>query len=128
MCWCVTMFSMQLLTLILSIQLRHLHGKHAPRIACKMYNLTVYDCSWRHLDSFPKFLQKRITVLDLSANDIVTVTSNSFHGHPELEKIALRSNYIDEIHRLAFSGLHNLTILWLLTTQLDSYRRMSSRT
>ena len=78
-------------------------------IACKIWNNTNMDCSWRALVCIPPLKYKAsLELLDLSNNKLTVLPKDAFFGLDKLQSLDVSSNSISTLHGGAFNGLHNL--------------------
>ena len=111
------------------------HSYPTGSLACKMYEMTEMDCSYRDLFEVPLLTQNSITELDLSYNHLVNITGASFEklhmllvldlgyneislmsstalkGLQSLKHLNLRYNYLVDLPKLIFADLFNLLTL-----------------
>ena len=82
-------------------------------LACKLYNSTGLDCSYRKLTTIP-FLDDNFTVtLDFSNNLLTNITSRPFTNLHSLRHLYLDNNKLNKIDDDAFYGLEHLGSLHL---------------
>ena len=94
-------------------------------IACKVWNHTNMDCSWRELDCIPQLHHKAsLESLDLSNNDLNVLPDGAFSGFIKLQILNLSYNSLGALPDNAFSELPNLLSLNLA----DSLNSVSDRT
>ena len=93
-------------------------------IACKIWNHTNMDCSYRDLECVPPIRHKAsLVLLDLS-NNRLTYTSG-LNGLNNLHSLVLSNNLITYLPDDVFSGLHNLLSLDLNSNNLLSIKNNS---
>ncbi len=81
-------------------------------LACKMWNYTSMDCSWRSLVCIPFFKHaEAIQFLDLSRNNFRILPDYAFSQVPLLLHLDLSYCDITKLVDGAFSGLHELLTL-----------------
>ena len=88
-------------------------------VACKMWNYTNMDCNSRRLACVPALPKTdSITLLDLSANSLLSIPGEAFHEFNKLKHLDLSINTISVLYDDAFSGLHELLVLKLFLNSL----------
>ena len=111
------------------------HSYPTGSLACKVYEMTKMDCSYRDLFEVPLLDQNWITeldlrhnhlmnitgapfeklhvllVLDLSSNEISSMSSTAFKGLQSLKHLNLRNNYLVDLPKHIFADLFNLLTL-----------------
>ena len=97
------------------------HDNHVTLQLCKqdILNKTA-DCSFLNLTKIPDYLVRDLRMLDLSVNDITTISNYSFSRYPLLDELDLTINYIRSIQPLGFYSLQHLRILHLNDNELMS--------
>ncbi|XP_019645623.1 PREDICTED: immunoglobulin superfamily member 10-like isoform X1 [Branchiostoma belcheri] len=80
------------------------------------------DCYGQGLTSVPQDLPTTITELDLTENQITTLSQSDFSRYRDLETIELDNNRISTINSQAFYSLSNLVTLYLSENRLTSLR------
>ncbi|XP_072022621.1 toll-like receptor 2 type-2 [Amphiura filiformis] len=89
-------------------------------VACKMWNYTNMDCSWRDLVCIPPLHHAAsIISLDLSENKLNSIADGVFHRLGKLQHLDLSSNHISVLHDGAFIGLNELLTLDLSNNKLS---------
>ena len=92
-------------------------------VACKIYNDTKIDCSWRDLVCIPPLHHKSVLeLLDLSHDKLTKLNENSFSGLNRLLTLDLSFNDISAITNGAFSGIINLRVLDLSANAISTLR------
>ena len=86
------------------------HSYPTGSLACKMYEMTKMDCSHQHLFEVPLLNQSRITLLDLSHNNLMNITGATFEILHMLFELDLVYNEISWMSSTAFKGLQSLKI------------------
>ena len=84
------------------------HNYPTGSLACKTYEMTKMDCSYRDLFEVPLLNQNWITVLDLSYNHLMNITGAPFEKLHMLLALDLSYNEISCMSSTAFKGLHSL--------------------
>ena len=80
-------------------------------IACKVWNHTNMDCSWRELDCIPLVRHKAsLKLLDMSHNNLTVLPEGAFSGFIKLKTLDLSSNGIS-VKNGMFIGLNMLQTL-----------------
>ena len=87
-------------------------------LACKAYNMTKMDCSNRNLHDVPVLDQNLTTSLDLSHNQLISITSNAPFQKLQILLLDLSYNEISKMSSTAFRGLHSLESLDLQRNRL----------
>ena len=90
-------------------------------IACKIWNYTNMDCSWRELICIPQLQNKdSLGLLDLSHNKLTVLPEDAFSGLIKLQTLNLSSNNISAINGDTFIGLNLLKTLDMSYNSLQS--------
>ena len=90
-------------------------------IACKVWNYTNMDCSWRELDCIPSLRQKAsLELLDLTRNKLAVLPKEAFSALIKLQTLNLSLNNISAINGGAFIGLNKLKTLDLTFNMMST--------
>ena len=90
-------------------------------IACKIWNYTNMDCSWRELVCIPPLRHKnKLKLLDLSNNKLSLLSQDSFCGLIKLTTLDISFNNISKINVDAFIPLTLLQTLNMSYNSLQS--------
>ena len=90
-------------------------------IACKIWNYTNMDCSWRELVCIPPLRQQvSLELLDLSNNKLTDLPRGLFSGFYNLQTLHLSGNNISAINEDVFIGLTKLHTLDLSSNFIES--------
>ena len=90
-------------------------------IACKVWNYTNMDCTWREFVCIPPLRHKvSLKLLDLSKNELTALPRGSFGGFFNLQTLRLTGNYISAINEDAFIGLNKLRNLDLSENDIEA--------
>ncbi|XP_072035544.1 toll-like receptor 8 [Amphiura filiformis] len=74
-------------------------------VACKMWNSTNMDCSWRDLVCIPPLRHAAsINSLDLKENKLTAIPDDAFRSLKKLQLLDLSHNDISTLHKGAFTG------------------------
>ena len=88
-------------------------------IACKIWNYTNMDCSWRELVCIPPLRHTEyLELLDMSHNKLSELLENSFIGFPNLLNLDLSTNNITTLNGKVFNRLNNLQTLDLSSNKM----------
>ena len=88
-------------------------------IACKIWNYTNMDCSWRELVCIPPLRHTEyLELLDTSHNKLSELLENSFSDFTNLLNLDLSANNITTLNGNAFNGLSNLQTLDLSSNEI----------
>ncbi len=81
-------------------------------VACKMWNYTNMDCTYRKLLCIPPLHHASIIQsLNLQNNNLSIVSDNVFHNLVELRHLDLENSFVSTLQDSAFNGLHQLVSL-----------------
>ena len=94
------------------------HSYPTGSLACKTYEMTKIDCSYRDLFGVPLLDQNWITELDLSHNRLMNITGAPFEKLHMLLVLDLGYNEISWMSSTAFKGLQSLILLDLRNNHL----------
>uniref|UniRef100_A0A0N5ADB9 LRRNT domain-containing protein n=1 Tax=Syphacia muris TaxID=451379 RepID=A0A0N5ADB9_9BILA len=83
-------------------------------------SLTLQRCHIQKIDLDSIEIYEDLDFLDLSGNEIRTLSSGTFHSQTKLRELRLRKNHITTLQRGAFIGLGNLKILDLSGNLLET--------
>ena len=87
------------------------HDYPPGSLACKTYDMTKTDCSYRFFVIVPVLDQNSTTLLDLSHNYLMNITSSPFEKLPSVLTLNLGYNEISQMSPASFRGLHLLKYL-----------------
>ncbi|XP_046553715.1 toll-like receptor 8 [Haliotis rubra] len=86
----------------------------------KHYGGLFADCNGRKLQHVPQDLPANITALDISENDVTTMTKFTFLKLKNLTYLNLNMNPLSKLEPEAFAGLFSLTTLLLARNKLSN--------
>ncbi|XP_072019071.1 LOW QUALITY PROTEIN: toll-like receptor 6 [Amphiura filiformis] len=99
----------------------------APGLPCKLSDIEngiALHCNNRQLQSISQsignFGNRNITKVNLSVNNLTSISARSFIRNKKLESIWLSANFISRIESHAFAELQSLRQLFLLLNHLSS--------
>ena len=87
---------------------------------------SALDLSHSQLTHVPEDIPPDEATLDLSYNDITTISTNAFISLTDLTSLVLKRNLIDTVEDFAFAGLSNLMSLDLSNNRLQRIPDVSS--
>ena len=87
-------------------------------LACKTYNMTKMDCSYRNLLEVPILEEDSTIMLDLSHNQLENINNSRFKRLQGLLRLNVSYNVISEISATGFKGLQSLEHLNLFSNKL----------
>ena len=88
-------------------------------VACKMWNYTNMDCTYRKLVCIPPLHHADvIQSLDLSHNNLSIIPDHVFHTFSQLQHLDLCKNSVSTLQHGAFNGLHKLVTLDLSSNSI----------
>ena len=93
------------------------------RIACKIWNHTNLDCTFRNLACIPPISpghKTSLELLDLSNNELAVLPENVFSGLNKLQTLDFSENLISTFYEFTFAGLHSLQTLSFYRNRIRS--------
>ena len=86
-------------------------------LACKDYDMTKMDCTYRNLVHVPEFESNLTGLLDLSHNQLNNISGAPFAKQHSLLELILQWNGLYDVSSTAFRGLYSLLKLDLRENQ-----------